>query len=134
MPRIRDQRHRIGQKTKATLDDHECQIQPYCDRHPGIDALCRYAVCVTMPVVVPMVVVLVPFALPMIVGRMGMRVVMTVVMVMLMFTMVVLLHGPHLTSVAQVSAFGALAANMGAGGRFTKGRQCPGRRAISGKC
>ena len=69
-----------------------------------------------MPVVVP-VTVSVPMA-----------VVMVMVMAMLMFTIVVLLHGTHLTSVAQVSAFGALAANMGAHRSFPKGS---GRAAAS---
>jgi hypothetical protein len=124
MAGICDQCHRIGQKPKATLDDYEYQVKPDCDRHPGIDALSRYPMGVAMPMVVamamavalcravvvrinvPMAVAVVPRAVvPVAVVPMAMRVVM--VIAMLMVTVVVLLHGLHSTSVAQMSAFGA---------------------------
>ena len=85
-----------------------------------------------MPMVVPVTVsvpkVVAMAGISMSVVLMGMRIAVVMVMAMLMFTMVVLLHGTHLTSVAQVSAFGALAANMGAHRSFPKGT---GRAAAS---
>src|ERR1700734_1820538 len=119
MAGIRDQRHRIGQNSKAALDEHESQIQPHGDRHSGIDALGRNAVRMPvrmpMPVRVPMVsfggvtAVLMIAALRTARGTamlMAMLMVMVMVMVMvIMAAMIVWLHAPHLTSVAGMSAF-----------------------------
>jgi hypothetical protein len=64
---------------------------------------------VIMRIVVPVAIVL----------PMGLLVAM--VLVLVLATMIVLFHRPHLTSVAQMSAYVAIAANMGASGRITKG-------------
>jgi hypothetical protein len=74
-------------------------------------AVPKASVVVVMRIVVPVTVVPVTIVLPM-----GMLV------AMLMATVIVLFHRSHLTSVAQVSAYAAVAANMGALGTITKGR------------
>ena len=129
MPGICDQCHRIGYKPKATLDDYECQVQPHRDRHPGIDALGRDAMGMTMPVVVR-VSVAVPMAGVVVVMRIV--VLMGMLVGMVMATMLVFFHRPHLTSVAQMSAYTAVVANMGTSGRITKGGAY--RPPVSGKC
>jgi hypothetical protein len=56
---------------------------------------------------------------------------MGMLVAMVLTTVFVLFHGPHLTSVAQMSAYAAVAANMGARRRITKGAYRP---PGSGKC
>jgi hypothetical protein len=71
MAGISDQCHRVGQKSKAALDDHENQVQRHRESHSGIDALGRYA--------------------------MGMRVFMFVLVFMLVPAMLMLFHQMYLT-------------------------------------
>jgi hypothetical protein len=65
------------------------------------------------------VAVRVSVAVPMAGVALLMRIVPVAIVVPM--TMIVFFHRPHLTSVAQMSAYAAVAANMGPAGTITKG-------------
>ncbi len=112
MTRIGNQCHRIRQKPKATLDDHEHHVQRHRHGHSGIDALGRHAMSVPMSVLMLMLMspsmlmsgrMLTPSFMPGLV-IMATLTVMIMAMVVVVPAVIVLSHSPHLTLLVRTSA------------------------------